>query len=130
MTETVRRYMGNSVLRKEDPALLAGRSNFTDDIRLPGMLHMSFLRSPYAHARIISIDASAAREQPGVVAIFTSGDLADVLEGSAMDADSAPGYAVDVDESTGSEADVTPTGSRSEERRVGKECRSRWSPYH
>jgi carbon-monoxide dehydrogenase large subunit len=111
MTEMARRYMGNSVPRKEDPALLMGRSNFTDDIRLPGMLHMAFLRSPYAHARITSIDASAAREQPGVVAVFTSGDLADVLEGSAMDTESAPGYAVDVDESTGSEADVTPTGS-------------------
>ena len=111
MTETARRYMGNSVPRKEDPTLLTGRSNFTEDIRLPGMLHMTFLRSPYAHARISSIDASAAREQPGVVAVFTSEDLADVLEGSAMDADSAPGYAVDVDESTGSEADVTPSGS-------------------
>src|SRR5918992_5016147 len=111
MTEMARRYMGNSVPRKEDPTLLTGRSNFTEDIRLPGMLHMAFLRSPYAHSRITSIDASATREQPGVVAVFTSGDLADVLEGSAMDADSAPGYAVDVDESTGSEADVTPTGS-------------------
>src|SRR5215218_669115 len=111
MTEMARRYMGNSVPRKEDPTLLTGRSNFTDDIRLPGMLHMAFLRSPYAHARITSIDASAAREQPGVVAVFTSEDLADVLDGSAMDADSAPGYAVDIDESPESEADVTPNGS-------------------
>jgi carbon-monoxide dehydrogenase large subunit len=110
MTEAARRYMGNSVPRKEDTTLLTGRTNFTDDIRLPGMLHMAFLRSPYAHARITSIDASAAREQPGVVAVFTSGDLADVLEGSAMDADSAPGYAVDVEESPRSEADVTPNG--------------------
>jgi aerobic carbon-monoxide dehydrogenase large subunit len=110
MTEMARRYMGNSVPRKEDPTLLTGHSNFTDDIRLPGMLHMAFLRSPYAHARITSIDVSAAREQPGVVAVFTSGDLADVLEASAMDADEAPGYAVDIDESTGSEADVTPNG--------------------
>jgi aerobic carbon-monoxide dehydrogenase large subunit len=102
-----RRYMGNSVPRKEDPTLLTGHSNFTDDIRLPGMLHMAFLRSPHAHARITSIDASAAREQPGVVAVFTSEDLADVLDGSAKDTDEAPGYAVD--ESTGSEesADVS-----------------------
>src|ERR687889_845875 len=111
MTETARRYMGNSVPRKEDPTLLTGHSNFTDDIRLPGMLHMAFLRSPHAHARITSIDVSAAREQPGVEAVFTSGDLADVLEGSAMDTDSAPGYAVEIDEPPGSEADVTPTGS-------------------
>ena len=46
MTETARRYMGNSVPRKEDPALLTGHTNFTDDIRLPGMLHMALLRSP------------------------------------------------------------------------------------
>jgi aerobic carbon-monoxide dehydrogenase large subunit len=111
MTEMARRYMGNSVPRKEDPTLLTGHSNFTDDIRLPGMLHMAFLRSPYAHARITSIDASAARERPGVVAVFTSGDLADVLDGGARDAESAPGYAVDTDESIGSEADGTPTGS-------------------
>src|SRR5918995_1019685 len=110
MTEAARRYMGNSVPRKEDTTLLTGHTNFTDDIRLPGMLHMALLRSPYAHARITSIDASAAREQPGVAAVFTSGDLADVLEGSAMDADSAPGYVVDVEESPGSEADVTRNG--------------------
>ncbi|HZC82808.1 MAG TPA: hypothetical protein VE194_00140, partial [Rubrobacter sp.] len=111
MTEMARRYMGNSVPRKEDPTLLTGRSNFTDDITLPGMLHMAFLRSPHAHARITSIDVSAAREQPGVEAVFTGGDLADVLDGSAMDTDSAPGYAVDIDEPPESEADVTPTGS-------------------
>jgi aerobic carbon-monoxide dehydrogenase large subunit len=111
MTETARRYMGNSVPRKEDPTLLTGHSNFTDDIRLPGMLHMAFLRSPHAHARITSIDVSAARERPGVEAVFTSGDLDDVLEGSAMDTDSAPGYAVEIDQPTGSEADVAPTGS-------------------
>src|SRR5919112_1857908 len=101
MTEAARRYMGNSVPRKEDPTLLTGHTNFTDDIRLPGMLHMAFLRSPHAHARITSIDVSSAREQPGVEAVYTSGDLADVWDGSAMDTDEAPGYAVD--ESAGSE---------------------------
>ncbi len=77
MTESVQRYMGNSVPRKEDPALLTGHSNFTDDFRLPGMLHMTLLRSPHAHARVTNIDASAATEQPGVVAVFTGEDLAD-----------------------------------------------------
>ena len=76
MTETARRYMGNSVLRKEDPPLLTGHADFTDDIRLPGMLHFALLRSPHAHARIRSIDASAAMERPGVVAVFTGEDLA------------------------------------------------------
>lgn len=76
MTETGRRYMGSSVLRKEDPALLTGQADFTDDIRLPGMLHFALLRSPHAHARIRSIDVSAAKERPGVVAVFTGDDLA------------------------------------------------------
>ena len=110
MTEMARRYMGNSVPRKEDPTLLTGHSNFTDDIRLPGMLHMAFLRSPHAHARITSIDVSAAREQPGVEAVFTSGDLADVLGGGARDAEEAPGYAVE--ESAGSETDVSESPPR------------------
>src|SRR5918992_3899788 len=77
MTEMARRYMGSSVPRKEDPALLTGRTNFTDDIKVPGMVHMTLLRSPHAHARITSIDTSAAKEQPGVVAVFTGEELAD-----------------------------------------------------
>ncbi|HEY0129287.1 MAG TPA: molybdopterin cofactor-binding domain-containing protein, partial [Rubrobacteraceae bacterium] len=111
MTETARRYMGNSVPRKEDPALLTGHTNFTDDIRLPGMLHMALLRSPYAHARITSIDASAAKEQPGVVAVFADEDLASELDGSAMEAHSAPAYAVNVDGPPRGETGVTPTGA-------------------
>ena len=77
MTETAQRYMGSSVLRKEDPALLTGHGSFTDDIRLPGMLHFALLRSPHAHAKVLSVDASAAKERPGVVAVFTGEDLAE-----------------------------------------------------
>ena len=105
------RYVGTSVRRKEDPALLTGRATWTDNIKLPGMLHMALLRSPHAHARITNIDVSAAKEQPGVVAVYTDADLASELDGSAMDAAAAPGYAVDVDEPSGSETDVTPTGA-------------------
>src|SRR5918998_225675 len=110
MTETARRYMGNSVPRKEDPAFLLGHANWTDNIKLPGMLHMVLLRSPYAHARITSIDASAAKEQPGVVAVFTDEDLASELDGSAMEAHSAPAYAVNVDGPPRGETGVTPMG--------------------
>ena len=74
MTETARRYMGNSVPRKEDPAFLTGHANWTDNIKLPGILHMALLRSPYEHARNTSIDVSAAKEQPGVVAVYTDED--------------------------------------------------------
>jgi aerobic carbon-monoxide dehydrogenase large subunit len=77
VTQAPEKYIGGGVPRKEDPALITGRATWTDNIKLPGTLHMSLLRSPYAHARITNIDVSAAREQPGVVAVFTGEDLAD-----------------------------------------------------
>jgi len=64
------------LLRKEDPRLIRGKGNFTDDIQLPGMLHLAILRSPMAHARIVSIDKSAAEAHPKVVAVITGEDLA------------------------------------------------------
>ena len=77
MTEAPERYMGQGVSRKEDPALVTGRGTYTDNIKLPGMLHIALLRSPFAHAKITHIDVSAALDQPGVVAAFTGEDLAD-----------------------------------------------------
>ncbi|HEU0337395.1 MAG TPA: molybdopterin cofactor-binding domain-containing protein, partial [Gaiellaceae bacterium] len=65
------RGVGHSVKRKEDARFLRGRGQYFDDISLPGMLHMEILRSPYAHARINSIDTSAAEALPGVVAVVT-----------------------------------------------------------
>ena len=64
-------YVGARVRRKEDPRLITGSSTYVGDVKLPGMLHCAILRSPYAHARINSIDASAALALPGVVAVFT-----------------------------------------------------------
>jgi carbon-monoxide dehydrogenase large subunit len=69
--------LGKARTRKEDARLLTGRTNWTDNIVLPGMLHMCFVRSPFAHARITSVDVSAAREMPGVVAAFSGADFAD-----------------------------------------------------
>lgn len=66
---------GQTVRRIEDPALVAGRGQFTDDVSLPGQTHMIFVRSPYAHARIISVDVAAALATPGVLAAFTGADL-------------------------------------------------------
>lgn len=77
MTEAPERYVGGGVPRKEDPALVTGRANWTDNIKLPGMLHVALLRSPFAHARITNIDVSGALEQPGVVAAYTGEDLAE-----------------------------------------------------
>src|SRR5919198_999356 len=73
---TAEHWLGKSVKRKEDDRFLQGKGNYVDDINLPGMLHMSILRSPVAHARINSIDTSAAEALPGVVAVVTGELLA------------------------------------------------------
>jgi carbon-monoxide dehydrogenase large subunit len=67
--------VGASVKRLEDPRLLRGEAAYIDDIRVPGMQHMAVLRSPHAHARVLSVDVSAARELPGVVDAFSAVDL-------------------------------------------------------
>jgi carbon-monoxide dehydrogenase large subunit len=67
---------GHAVRRIEDPALVAGAGRYTDDTTLPGQAHLVFVRSTYAHARIVSIETAAAREMPGVLAVFTGADLA------------------------------------------------------
>jgi carbon-monoxide dehydrogenase large subunit len=67
--------MGHSVKRKEDPRFIRGKGEYIDDITLPGMLWLDIVRSPYAHARIKSIDASAALAIPGVLAVITGKDL-------------------------------------------------------
>jgi carbon-monoxide dehydrogenase large subunit len=67
--------IGKRLLRKEDGRLLTGRGTFVDDVVLPGMLHVAFVRSPIARGRIRSIDSSSARELPGVLAVLTAEDL-------------------------------------------------------
>ncbi len=71
-------YIGQRITRNEDPRLLTGQALFVDDVEMHGMLHAAFLRSDYAHARLTSIDVSAAREMPGVVAVYTAEDLGDL----------------------------------------------------
>ena len=76
MTDTIaNRYAGRRVPRVEDSRLLTGRGTFVDDVTRPGMLHACFVRSPFAHARINGIDATAALALPGVHAVFTAADL-------------------------------------------------------
>ncbi len=70
-------WLGQSIKRKEDDRFIQGRGHYVDDIQLPGMLHMAILRSPYAHARITSIDTTAAGALPGVVAVVTGELLAE-----------------------------------------------------
>ncbi|MBU1822510.1 MAG: xanthine dehydrogenase family protein molybdopterin-binding subunit, partial [Bacteroidetes bacterium] len=69
------KYIGQSVKRIEDKRFITGKGRYTDDIKLLGMTHAAFVRSPYAHAIVVSIDTSAAQDMPGVVAIFTGDDI-------------------------------------------------------
>src|ERR1700674_3822889 len=73
------KHFGARVARFEDPALLTGRGRFVDDIKLPGALHACFVRSPHAHAKFRSIDATAALALPGVHAVMTANDLPDPM---------------------------------------------------
>jgi aerobic carbon-monoxide dehydrogenase large subunit len=73
---TVTAEIGKARTRKEDPRLVTGQTNWTDNIQLPGMVYVAYLRSPMAHARIRSVDVSAARGAPGVIAAFSGADFA------------------------------------------------------
>jgi aerobic carbon-monoxide dehydrogenase large subunit len=73
---TVTTEIGKARARKEDARLVTGQTNWTDNIQLPGMLQVAFLRSPMAHARIRSVDVSGARGAPGVIAAFSGADFA------------------------------------------------------
>ncbi|HEY4384893.1 MAG TPA: xanthine dehydrogenase family protein molybdopterin-binding subunit [Ktedonobacteraceae bacterium] len=67
--------LGTPIKRREDPRLITGQATYVDDMKLVGMLHMAVLRSPYGHARILRISTEAARQHPGVVAVYTAQDL-------------------------------------------------------
>ncbi|HEY2594428.1 MAG TPA: carbon monoxide dehydrogenase, partial [Chloroflexota bacterium] len=73
-------FVGASVHRVEDQRILRGRGHYIDDLKLAGMLHAAFVRSPYAHARISRIDTSAAKALPGVVAVYTAPDIEAVTD--------------------------------------------------
>lgn len=73
------KYVGQRVKRTEDPRLIKGLAHYVDDIGLPGTLHVAFVRSVYAHAKITGIDTSAALETPGVVAVYTGAHVNDKI---------------------------------------------------
>ena len=70
--------IGQAVKRREDPRMITGRGLYVDDLHLPGMQSVVFLRSPYAHARITRLDTSAAEQHPGVLKVYTGKDFAHV----------------------------------------------------
>src|SRR5919199_286872 len=71
------KYVGQRVKRTEDPRLIKGLAHYVDDIRLPDTLHVSFVRSIYAHARVTNVDVGEASKAPGVVAVYTGRDVAE-----------------------------------------------------
>ncbi|MGZ4313760.1 MAG: hypothetical protein ACXVR1_16820, partial [Solirubrobacteraceae bacterium] len=71
-------HVGRELRRKEDPRLITGRARYVDDISLPGQLWAAFVRSPEAHAKVVSIDGSVAAARHGVRAVFTGEDMADL----------------------------------------------------
>jgi carbon-monoxide dehydrogenase large subunit len=81
---TAGRFVGQKVLRKEDPRLLTGHGRYVDDVSVGGMLHATFVRSDVARARITRLDVDAARAAEGVVAVFTGADLNDKVAGSML----------------------------------------------
>ncbi|HEX5586843.1 MAG TPA: xanthine dehydrogenase family protein molybdopterin-binding subunit [Acidimicrobiia bacterium] len=89
---TAARFVGQSVRRKEDPRLLAGQGRYADDVSLPGMLHVAFLRSHVAAGTIRSIDTSAAAALPGVRAVYTAADMNDVSGPIHASAGGAPPF--------------------------------------
>ncbi|MBA3513443.1 MAG: xanthine dehydrogenase family protein molybdopterin-binding subunit, partial [Pyrinomonadaceae bacterium] len=87
------KYVGQRVKRTEDPRLIRGLAHYVDDIRLPDTLHVSFVRSVYAHARINSIDTTEALKAPGVVAVYSGKDIAEKI-GQVPCASALPGLKV------------------------------------
>ena len=100
--------VGTRPIRHDGADKVTGRALYGADFQPTGLLHGKILRSPHAHARIISIDTSRAEALPGVRAVLTAADLPHTNQGATVDYGEG----------------------RSEERRVGKEGRARWWPYH
>ncbi len=73
------RIFGSGIRRREDPRLITGQATYTNDIKLTGMVHAAILRSPHGHARVNSIETSAAQRSPGVLAVYTGADVEGVL---------------------------------------------------
>src|SRR2546428_9622781 len=79
-TETKpKQYVGQPLKRVEDPRLIKGIATYVDDLKLSGLLHAAFVRSPHAHARILSVKTDAAKALPGVVGVFTGADVNDQI---------------------------------------------------
>jgi carbon-monoxide dehydrogenase large subunit len=91
------KYFGASVRRKEDPRYLRGEGRYVDDIKLPGMLHAAFVRSPHGHAKVLSVKTEAARRLAGVTHVFAFADLERWMKPLPLFGAIPPGLAARVD---------------------------------
>ena len=87
-------YIGQSLPRTGDRRLITGAGRFVDDVRVPGAAHAAFVRSPHAHARVVGIDAAAARAVPGVLAIYTGAEVAEMMAPQVAEAELLPGRSI------------------------------------
>src|SRR5437868_8320426 len=124
MPEAPVRGFGHSVRRKEDPRFIRGRGNYVDDVKLPGMLYMDIVRSPFAHAKIKSINTEKALKIPGVLAVIT-GETLKKYNLHWMPTLSSDTQMVLPTDKVMYQAQEVAAVIRSEERRVGKEERRR-----
>src|SRR5215203_2273913 len=94
--EVGERYTGARVKRSEDRRILTGTGRYVDDLKLPGMLHGAFVRSPLAHGRITRVDVDAARTAPGVVAVYTGEEMQQLVAAptGGMFGGAAPSYSL------------------------------------
>src|SRR3989454_12850140 len=121
--------------RLEDDRLLVGKGRYSDDLEFPGLAWLVVVRSPHAHADISALDLSGCRSAAGVIAAWSMADLrADGVAHIPFPPLFRRAVAYPACRGQGLPRRAAGSGhrrrNRSEERRVGKECRSRWSPYH
>jgi carbon-monoxide dehydrogenase large subunit len=91
------KYFGAAVKRREDPRFLRGEARYIDDVEVPGVLHAAFLRSPYAHARLVAVRTDGAQRMPGVVRVFTFTDLERWMKPLPLFGAVPPGLAAAID---------------------------------
>ena len=87
-------YIGESLPRTGDRRLLTGTGRYVDDVRIPGTAHAAFVRSPHAHARVVGIDATAALALPGVLAVYSGADVAEMMTPQVAAAEMLPGRSI------------------------------------
>ena len=107
--------IGASVVRKEDRRFITGKGRYVDDIKLLGMTHAHFIRSPHAHAKVKSIDTSAAMKMPGVVGVLTGQQIVDDKIGNLI-----CGWAITSKDGTGMKMGAWPAMAPETVRFVGQ----------